>query len=204
MPSLALGESMVVWLMLVQRAHRPSPRRSCSPASALPACAPARRAASFDRRQFRPPSGIAKSVGISVCTRNGSASIEAEDSTVSASALKPTAQPEKRDIAQPCRPSSRYSCTLQGYSTGNHGGGEQMVALVRQRRRIGAVVVARHQQHAAMLRGAGEVHVLEHVAAAIHARALAVPQGKHAVVVGLADQLDLLRCPTRRWRPVLR
>ena len=44
--------------------------------------------------------------------------MEADDSTVSASALKPTAQPEKRDIAQPCRPSSIYSCTLQGYNTG--------------------------------------------------------------------------------------
>src|SRR5690348_12334915 len=71
-----------------------------------------------DRRVFRPPSGIAKSCGILTSTRNGSASTEALDSTVSASALKATAQPEKRDIAQPCTPRSRYSCTFDGYSTG--------------------------------------------------------------------------------------
>ena len=44
----------------------------------------------------------------------GSALTLAEDSTVSASALKPTAQPEKRDIAHPCRPRVRYSSTSQG------------------------------------------------------------------------------------------
>ena len=72
-----------------------------------------------------------------------------------------------------------------------------MVALMRQRRRVGAVIIARDQQHAAVLGGAGEVHVLEHVAAAVHARALAVPQGEHAVVVRLPDQVHLLRAPYR-------
>ena len=61
---------------------------------------------------------MTKSCGILTCTRCGSASTEALDSTVSASALKATVQPEKRDMAQPCTPRSRYSCTLQGYSTG--------------------------------------------------------------------------------------
>ncbi len=69
-------------------------------------------------RAFRPPGGITKSVGSLMCTRNGSASTEALDSTVSASALKPTTQPEKRDIAHACKPRSRYSCTLHGYSIG--------------------------------------------------------------------------------------
>ena len=32
--------------------------------------------------------------------------MDAEDSTVSANALNPTAQPEKRDMAQPCNPNS--------------------------------------------------------------------------------------------------
>ena len=71
----------------------------------------------MDSLQFSPPSGMAMS-GSLICRANGSASIEADDSTVSASALNATAHPEKRDMAQPCSPSSRYSCTLQGYSTG--------------------------------------------------------------------------------------
>src|SRR5471030_1054857 len=45
---------------------------------------------------------------------------------------------------------------------------------------------------------AGVVHVLEDVAAAVHARTLAVPHGEHAVVLGLADQVDLLRAPDGR------
>ena len=43
---------------------------------------------------------------------------EAELSTVSAIALKPTQQPEKRDSAKPSKPKSRYSCTVAGLSTG--------------------------------------------------------------------------------------
>jgi hypothetical protein len=77
----------------------------------------------------------------------------------------------------------------------DHAGGEDVVGLVRQRRRVGAVVVAGHQQHAAMFRGAGVVHVLEDVAAAVHARALGVPHGEHAVVLGRADQVDGLGAP---------
>ena len=73
-----------------------------------------------------------------------------------------------------------------------------MVALMRQCGRIGAVVVARHQQHAAVFRGAGEIHVFEHIAAAVDAGPLAVPQGEDAVVVRLADHFDLLRSPYRR------
>ena len=61
---------------------------------------------------------MTKSCGILTSTRNGSASMEADDSTVSARALKATVQPEKRDMAQPWMPRSRYSCTLHGYKTG--------------------------------------------------------------------------------------
>ena len=43
---------------------------------------------------------------------------DAEVSTVSAIAFNATQQPEKRDIAQPCRPRSRNSCTPAGFSTG--------------------------------------------------------------------------------------
>ncbi len=59
------------------------------------------------------------------------------------------------------------------------------------------MIVTGHQQHAAMLGGAGMVGVLEGVAAAIHARALRVPQREHAVVLAGPDQIDLLRAPHR-------
>ena len=58
---------------------------------------------------------------------------------------------------------------------------ENMVALVRRRRAFGDVVVARHRNHPAPLGGAGHVGVLEHVAAAVHARALAIPDAEHAI-----------------------
>ena len=57
------------------------------------------------------------------------------------------------------------------------------------------MVVASHQQHAAQFGGARMVHVLEDIAAAVHARTLAVPHGEYAVVLGRADQVHLLRTP---------
>ncbi|MCY1365450.1 hypothetical protein D9M69_522960 [compost metagenome] len=59
------------------------------------------------------------------------------------------------------------------------------------------MVVARHQQDAALRRGARVAHVLEHVAAAVHAGRLAVPHGKHAIDRALAGQVHLLRAPHR-------
>jgi len=59
------------------------------------------------QRMFNPPGGISKSVGSTIFTRDGSLLIEAELSTVSEIALKPTQQPEKRDSAKPSRPRSR-------------------------------------------------------------------------------------------------
>ena len=52
---------------------------------------------------------------------------------------------------------------------------------------------------AAMRRGAGHVGMLEHVRAAVHARALAIPDAEHAVelLVGRVE-LQLLRAPQRR------
>ena len=57
------------------------------------------------------------------------------------------------------------------------------------------MVVAGQHQHAAMLRGAGHVGMLEDVAAAIHARPLAVPHAEHAVVLRVREQVHLLRAP---------
>ena len=59
------------------------------------------------------------------------------------------------------------------------------------------VVVAHQREHAAVLRGAGEIGVAEHVAGAVDARALAVPHAEHAVELALAAQLGLLRAPER-------
>ncbi len=61
------------------------------------------------------------------------------------------------------------------------------------------VVVAGQQQHAAVLRRAGVVGVLEHVAAAVDARALAVPHGEHAVVLARRGRVRPAACPTPRW-----
>jgi hypothetical protein len=67
---------------------------------------------------FRPPAGSVKSCGIRICTRSGSTSTDAPDSTTSVTHLNAIQQPEYRLIAKPCRPRSRYSCTLAGLSTG--------------------------------------------------------------------------------------
>ncbi len=85
----------------------------------------------------------------------------------------------------------------------HHRGGELVVGLMRQRRGFRRVVVAGQHEHAAVLRRAGEVGVLEHVAAAIDARPLAVPHREDAIDPGAGIQVDLLRAPDRRRREVL-
>ncbi len=67
------------------------------------------------------------------------------------------------------------------------------VALVRHRRRHAAVVVARDDEHAAMRRRAVRVAVLQRIAGAIDARALAVPHRIHALDRALGIGLDPLR-----------
>ena len=65
------------------------------------------------------------------------------------------------------------------------------------------MVVAHQGEHAAVLRGAGEIGVAEHVAGAVDARPLAVPHAEHAVVLALAAQFGLLRAPDRGRGEVL-
>src|SRR5262249_33630838 len=72
---------------------------------------------------------------------------------------------------------------------------EDVLRLVRERGRLGGVVVAGEHEHAAVRRRAGRVAVLEHVAAAVDAGALAVPHRKHAVVFRRRVQVHLLRAP---------
>ena len=86
---------------------------------------------------------------------------------------------------------------------GHHRRAEHVVGLVRQRGRLGRVVVAGQHEHAAVLRRAGEVGVLEHVAAAVHARTFAVPHREYAIDFGARVQVHLLRAPDRRRGKIL-
>ena len=85
----------------------------------------------------------------------------------------------------------------------HHAGLEDVVRLVRQRRRLGAVVVAREREHATVPARAGRVRVLEDVAAAVDARALAVPHRKDAIDLRAFEHVQLLRAPHRGGRQVL-
>ncbi len=85
----------------------------------------------------------------------------------------------------------------------DHHVDEVVFGLVRGGRGFRRMVVAHQRQHAAMLRGAGEIGVAEHVAGAVDARALAVPHGEDAVVFALAAQFRLLRAPDRGGGEVL-
>src|SRR5262249_15955028 len=71
-------------------------------------------------------------------------------------------------------------------------------------RTLGDVIVARDGDHAAVLRGAGHVGVLEDVGAAVDARALAVPDAEHAVeLLRLRIEVELLRAPDRSGAELL-
>jgi hypothetical protein len=83
----------------------------------------------------------------------------------------------------------------RGIQHRDQAGLEDMLRLVRQRGGLRGVVIAGEHEHAAVLGRTGGVRVLEHVAAAVHARAFAVPHGEHAVVLGAVEQVDLLRAP---------
>ncbi|MDT4827083.1 hypothetical protein FQZ97_604120 [compost metagenome] len=91
----------------------------------------------------------------------------------------------------------------RGLHHGHAPGHEGVVALVRHRRRHAAVVVARHHQHAAVRRRAIRIAVLERVARAVHARALAVPHGVHAIDGALGVGFDTLRAQHLRGGQLL-
>ncbi|KAG1600616.1 hypothetical protein G6F46_014009 [Rhizopus delemar] len=74
---------------------------------------------------------------------------------------------------------------------------------MRQGRTAAGMVIGRQRQHAAVTRGAGGVGVLEHVAAAVHARALAVPHAEHALHVGAGEQVGLLGAPDHGGAQIL-
>src|ERR1700743_3492427 len=65
-----------------------------------------------------------------------------------------------------------------------------------------AVIVAGKTQHAAVFRRARRIAVAKHVAAAVDARPLAVPDADHAIVPGTGRKIELLRAPDRGGREV--
>ena len=81
---------------------------------------------------------------------------------------------------------------------GDAAGVQDMVGLVRRGRGFRRMVVAGQHQHAAVLGGTGVIGVLEDVAAAVDAGALAVPHAEHAVVFRVFEQIRLLRAPDGR------
>ena len=85
-----------------------------------------------------------------------------------------------------------------GIQDRDHHVDEMEFGLVRGGGGFRRVVVAHQGEHAAVLGGAGEIGVAEHVAGAVDARPLAVPHAEHAVVLALAAQLGLLRAPDAR------
>ena len=72
---------------------------------------------------------------------------------------------------------------------------EIMVGLVRQRRRLGAVIVADDRQHTAVGRRACRIGVFEDVHGAVEAGSLAVPDAEDAIDGGAGAHPDMLRPP---------
>src|SRR5262249_16738302 len=68
---------------------------------------------------------------------------------------------------------------------------------------FGGVVIAHQRQHAAVLRGAGEIGMAEDVAGTVDAGPLAVPKAAHAGELALPAQVLLLPGPDRRRGDVL-
>ena len=105
---------------------------------------------------------------------------------------RPAVEPVVDDLLHACRIEDRH-----------HHVDEVEFRLVRGGGGFGRVVVAHQGEHAAVFRGAGEIGVAENVAGAVDARALAIPDAEHAVVLALAAELRLLRAPERGRRQVL-
>ena len=72
----------------------------------------------------------------------------------------------------------------------------------RDRRRLAGRIISRQDQHAASLTDATVVGMAESVAAAVHARALAIPHAHHTVISRTFEQVGLLaahQCSRRQF-----
>ena len=74
---------------------------------------------------------------------------------------------------------------------------------MRRGRRLRGVVIAHERQHATVLGSAGEVGMAKHVAGAVDAGPLAVPEAEYPVELSLPAQLRLLRAPERGGGDIL-
>ncbi len=90
-----------------------------------------------------------------------------------------------------------------GIEIGHQRRDEGMVGLMRHGGGFRAVVVAGKAQHAAVLGRSRRIAVAEHVAAAVDARPLAVPDPNHAIFPGARGEIELLRPPDRGGGQVL-
>ncbi len=132
-----------------------------------------------------------------IFTRSGSTIAVALDSTTSWMVFMPDQTPKKRLMAKACSPMSRMSCTLVGKNTGVPQALKMWslwcaaVELLEMWSSPATAITPPYWVVPAMLA------CLKHVGAAVHARALAVPDAEHAVeLVGARRrEAQLLRAP---------
>ena len=98
-------------------------------------------------------------------------------------------QAKVKELLDPCRIEHRHATGL-----------EDKLALMRQGRTLGPVIVASDRNHTAMGRRSGRIGVFEHIATAIDAGAFAIPESKYAIGIGTGEQSDLLGSPNRIGR----
>ena len=92
-------------------------------------------------------------------------------------------------------PELQIFANVGGVQDRHHRRLKDLLALVRERRGLAAVIIAGERQHAAEFRAAGGVAVLERIGRAVDARSLAVPDGEHAIDRGSREHVDLLAAP---------
>src|SRR5262249_25958095 len=85
----------------------------------------------------------------------------------------------------------------------DHDVDEVIFGLMRRGRGFGGVIVAHQGQHTAVLGGAGEIGMTEHIPGAVDPRTFAVPEAEHAVELALPAEFRLLRTPDRSRGDVL-
>ncbi len=100
---------------------------------------------------------------------------------------------------------AKVEIVLQGRRVDDRhqGRGKHLLALMRQRRGLAAMVVAGQRQHAAIARRARRIGMLQGVDGAIDARTLAVPDAENAIDLCAGEKPDLLAAPDRGCGQIL-
>ena len=136
--------------------------------------------------------------------RSGSTWTEAELSTVSLIALKPTQQPGEARQREAQQAEVEKLLHVAGIEHRDHRGLEHLLALVRQWSRTAQPWSS---PASAITPPCGEVPAalacFSTSDRAVDARALAVPDAEHAIDLGAGEQVDLLRAPHRGRGEVL-